>query len=198
MNSLNETIISSLNELSKSCNILKKDDLFLKKYESWINKFISTIKNGGTIFICGNGGSFAHAQHLTTELVVRYKKNRKSIKSICLGSNQANLSAIGNDLSFDQIFSRELSGLYKSNDIVFILSTSGNSPNVIKVAEYVREMGGNAISLLGKDGGKLKEITDNYIIPFHETNLIQEIQILIGHSICDELEKYICQTSIKN
>ena len=198
MNSLNETIISSLNELSKGCNILKKDDLFLKKYESWINKFISTINNGGTIFICGNGGSFAHAQHLTTELVVRYKKNRKSIKSICLGSNQANLSAIGNDLSFDQIFSRELSGLYKSNDIVFILSTSGNSPNVIKVAEYVREMGGNAISLLGKDGGKLKEITDNYIIPFHETNLIQEIQILIGHSICDELEKYICKTPIKN
>ena len=198
MNSLNETIISSLNELSKGCNILKKDDLFLKKYESWINKFISSIKNGGTIYICGNGGSFAHAQHLTTELVVRYKKNRESIKSICLGSNQANLSAIGNDLSFDQIFLRELSGLYKSTDIVFILSTSGNSPNVIKVAEYVKEMGGNAISLLGKDGGKLKDITDNYIIPFHETNLIQEIQILIGHCICDELEKYICNNPTKN
>ena len=198
MNSFNETIISSLNELSKSCNILKKDDLFLKKYESWINKFISSIKNGGTIYICGNGGSFAHAQHLTTELVVRYKKNRESIKSICLGSNQANLSAIGNDLSFDQIFLRELSGLYKSTDIVFILSTSGNSPNVIKVAEYVKEMGGNAISLLGKDGGKLKDITDNYIIPFHETNLIQEIQILIGHCICDELEKYICKNPTKN
>ena len=191
MNLLNENIINSLNELSRACNILKNDDLFLKKYQSWIKKFISTIKNGGTIYICGNGGSFAHAQHLTTELVVRYKANRETIKSICLGSNQANLTAIGNDLSFDQIFSRELSGLYKSNDIVFILSTSGNSPNVIKVAEYVKDMGGNAISLLGKDGGKLKEITDNYIIPFYETNLIQELQILIGHSICNELEKYV-------
>ena len=193
MNLVNETIISSLDELSKACNTLKKDNTFLKKYQSWIKKFISTIKNGGTIFICGNGGSFAHAQHLTTELVVRYKLNRIAIKSICLGSNQANLTAIGNDLSFDQIFSRELSSLYNSNDIVLILSTSGKSPNVIEVAKYVREMGGNALALLGKDGGELKDITDNYIIPFPETNLIQELQILIGHSICNELEKYVSE-----
>ena len=191
MNLVNETIISSLDELSKACNTLKKDNTFLKKYQFWIKKFISTIKNGGTIFICGNGGSFAHAQHLTTELVVRYKLNRIAIKSICLGSNQANLTAIGNDLSFDQIFSRELSSLYNTNDIVLILSTSGKSPNVIEVAKYVREMGGNALALLGKDGGELKDITDNYIIPFPETNLIQELQILIGHSICNELEKYV-------
>ena len=191
MNLVNKTIISSLDELSKACDTLKKDNTFLKKYQSWIKKFISTIKNGGTIFICGNGGSFAHAQHLTTELVVRYKLNRIAIKSICLGSNQANLTAIGNDLSFDQIFSRELSSLYNTNDIVLILSTSGKSPNVIEVAKYVREMGGNALALLGKDGGELKDITDNYIIPFPETNLIQELQILIGHSICNELEKYV-------
>ena len=191
MNLKNKTILSSLNELSKACNTLIKDDVFLNKYQSWIIKFISTIKSGGTIYICGNGGSFAHAQHLTAELVVRYKLNREPIKSVCLGSNQANLTAIGNDLSFDQIFSRELSGLYNSNDIVLILSTSGNSPNVIKVAEYVRKMGGNALSLLGKDGGKLKDITDHYIIPSHKTNLIQELQILIGHSICYELEEYI-------
>ena len=197
MNLENEIIIGSLNELSKACDTLVKDDVFQKKYQSWIKKFISTIKSGGTIYICGNGGSFAHAQHLTAELVVRYKLNREPIKSVCLGSNQANLTAIGNDLSFEEIFSRELSGLYHSNDIVLILSTSGNSPNVIKVAEYVRKMGGNAISLLGKDGGKLKEITDHFIIPFHKTNLIQELQILIGHSICNELEEYIFKNPIK-
>ena len=196
MNLENETIISSLNELSKACNTLIKDDVFQKKYHSWIKKFISTIKNGGTIYICGNGGSFAHAQHLTAELIVRYKLNRDPIKAVCLGSNQSNLTAIGNDFSFDQIFSRELSGLYNLNDTVLILSTSGNSPNVIKVAEYVRNMGGNAISLLGKDGGKLKEITDNYIIPFHKTNLIQELQILIGHSLCNELEEYMFRNPI--
>ena len=93
--------------------------------------------------------------------------------------------------SFDQIFIRELSALYKPNDTVFILSTSGNSQNVIKVAEYVRSIGGNALSLIGKDGGQLKHLTDNFIIPFSSTSLIQELQFLIGHSICDELEKYV-------
>ena len=190
MTNLNENIINSLSNLSFACDFLKKDSLFLKTYQDWINKLILTINTHGTIFICGNGGSFAHAQHLTAELVVRFKFNRKSISALCLGSNQANLTAIGNDLSFDDIFSRELSALYKSNDSVLILSTSGNSTNVVKVAEYVRKMGGDAISLLGKGGGKLKNITNNFVIPFNDTALIQELQILIGHSICYELEKY--------
>ena len=191
MISFNQKIINSFEDISAACEILKNDKVFLKKYRSWIEKFISTINFGGNIFICGNGGSFAHAQHLTAELVVRFRINRKPISAICLGSNQANLTAIGNDFSFDQIFSRELSALYKSNDTVFILSTSGNSPNVIKVGDYVRNLGGNAIALLGKEGGELKNITDNYILPFSKTGLIQEIQILIGHAICDELEQYI-------
>ena len=190
MTNLNENIINSLSNLSFACDFLKKDSFFLKTYQDWINKLILTINTHGTIFICGNGGSFAHAQHLTAELVVRFKFNRKSISALCLGSNQANLTAIGNDLSFDDIFSRELSALYKSNDSVLILSTSGNSTNVVKVAEYVRKMGGDAISLLGKGGGKLKNITNNFVIPFNDTALIQELQILIGHSICNELEKY--------
>ena len=84
-----------------------------------------------------------------------------------MGASQSNLTAIGNDFSFDQIFTRELSALYKPNDIVFILSTSGNSQNVIKVAEYVKSMGGNALSLIGKDGGELKKLTDNYMLKIH-------------------------------
>ena len=191
MNQNNQNIISSLKNLSSACETLKTDETFLKKYNDWIKNLISTISNDGTIFICGNGGSFSHSQHLTTELVVRFNINREPIKAICLGSNQANLTAIGNDFSFDQIFIRELSALYKPNDTVFILSTSGNSQNVIKVAEYVKSMGGTALSLIGKDGGQLKNLTDNYIIPSYSTSLIQELQFLIGHSICDELEKYI-------
>tara|TARA_B100000886_G_scaffold303860_1_gene234736 strand:+ start:12454 stop:13041 length:588 start_codon:yes stop_codon:yes gene_type:complete len=188
---MNQNIISSFNNLSSACETLKTDEIFLRKYDSWIKNLISTIRNEGTIFICGNGGSFAHSQHLTTELVVRFNINREPIRAICLGANQANLTAIGNDFSFDQIFTRELSALYKPRDSVFILSTSGNSQNVIKVAEYVRSMGGNALSLIGKDGGQLKNLTDHYIIPFSSTSLIQELQFLIGHSICYELEKYI-------
>lgn len=188
---MNQNIISSLENLSSACETLKNDERFLKKYNSWIKNLFSTICNDGTIFICGNGGSFAHSQHLITELVVRFNINREPIKAICLGANQASLTAIGNDFSFDQIFTRELSALYKPNDTVFILSTSGKSPNVIKVAEYVKSMGGNALALIGKDGGQLKDLTDNYIIPFSSTSLIQEIQFLIGHSICDELEKFV-------
>ena len=153
MNQKKQIIISSLDNLSSACENLKNNEIFLKKYNSWIKIFISTISNEGTIFICGNGGSFAHSQHLTTELVVRFNINREPIRAICLGASQSNLTAIGNDFSFDQIFIRELSALYKPNDTVFILSTSGNSQNVIKVAEYVRSMGGNALSLIGKDGG---------------------------------------------
>tara|TARA_Y100001978_G_scaffold203469_1_gene229600 strand:+ start:10622 stop:11218 length:597 start_codon:yes stop_codon:yes gene_type:complete len=191
-------INDSFNSLSKACKSLKENKIFLTKYQEWIKKFISTIDKGGTIFICGNGGSFAHAQHLTTELVVRFKVNRKALKAICLGSNQCNLTAIGNDFSFDQIFSRELSALYNYNDTVLILSTSGNSPSVIKVAEFVKGMGDQAISLLGKDGGKLKDITDNFIIPYSTTSLIQELQILIGHAICEEIENYISKNEDKS
>ena len=185
-----ENIVNSFDGLSSACDSLKKDKNFLDKYQSWLKIFLKTIDAGGTIFVCGNGGSFAHAQHLTTELVVRFKYNREPIKAICLGSNQANLTAIGNDLEFDQIFSRELNGLYKTIDTVFILSTSGNSPSVIKVAEFVKSKGENAISLLGKDGGKLKNISNSFVIPSDVTSLIQEIQILIGHALCNELEQY--------
>ena len=141
MNQQNQNIISSLENLSSACKTLMNDKRFLKKYNSWIKNLFSTICNDGTIFICGNGGSFAHSQHLITELVVRFNINREPIKAICLGANQASLTAIGNDFSFDQIFTRELSALYKPNDTVFILSTSGNSQNVIKVAEYVKSKG---------------------------------------------------------
>ncbi|MDC3072909.1 SIS domain-containing protein [Prochlorococcus sp. AH-716-O10] len=191
MTRIKENIVKSFDVLSSACNTLKNDKNFLDKYQSWLKFFLNTIDAGGTIFICGNGGSFAHAQHLTTELIVRFKYNREPIKAICLGSNQANLTAIGNDLEFDQIFSRELSGLYKTIDTVLILSTSGNSPSVIKVAEFVRSKGENAISILGKDGGKLKNISNSFVVPSNETSLIQEIQILIGHALCNELEQYI-------
>ena len=190
----NKEIINSLENLSSACIKLKEDNHFLSKYHTWIDRFINTIDTNGTIFFCGNGGSFADSQHLATELVVRFEASRRPIKALCLGSNQSNITAIGNDMSFDQIFSRELASLYKNNDTVFILSTSGNSPNVIKVAEYVNNMGDTAIALLGKGGGNLKDITDNFVIPYDKTSLIQELQILIGHCICKEIEEHILKS----
>ena len=182
-------LINSLDALSEACQIIREDDFIISKYKSWVNIIKKCIKNGNTIFFCGNGGSFSDAQHLVTELVVRYEVNRDPINAICLGSNQTNLTAIGNDFTFEDIFVRELSALYRKGDLVFILSTSGNSKNIVKVAKFLHSKGEKAIALLGNDGGIVKDISDSIVLPLYKTSLIQEIQILIGHSICHEIEQ---------
>lgn len=184
-----DSLISSLENLRDLSEDLMGDDKFINSYQEIKERVIKAVKNKNKIFFCGNGGSFADAQHLTAEFVVRFKKNRQSLSAITLGANQCNLTAIGNDFSFDDIFVRELSALYKTGDEVIILSTSGNSLNTIKVAKYLRENEHSALSILGKGGGELKQITKNIIIPSEDTALIQEITILIGHNLCFEIEK---------
>ena len=100
--------LESLNELSEACQIIKKDKKIMQKYDGILEKMKTSVRNGNTIFFCGNGGSFSDSQHLTAELIVRFELNRDPIKAICLGSNQSNLTAIGNDFSYEDIFVREL------------------------------------------------------------------------------------------
>ena len=188
---IDNNLITSLESLSNACLLIKNNDEIIEKYHSWVQKIKTCIDNGNKIFFCGNGGSFADSQHLVAELIVRFESVREPIKAICLGANQSNLTAIGNDFTYEEIFVRELSALYDFGDIVFILSTSGNSPSVVKVANFLIEKNTRAIALLGRDGGKIKDFTDCIILPFQKTSLIQEIQILIGHSLCRELEEYI-------
>tara|TARA_B100000963_G_scaffold262652_1_gene230763 strand:- start:5815 stop:6411 length:597 start_codon:yes stop_codon:yes gene_type:complete len=185
----NNQIIRSLNSLSKACQELLEDKVFLDKYNLLLTNLINTIKNENTIFICGNGGSFADAQHLVTELVVRFNHNRKALKAIALGSNQSNLTAIGNDMDFEKIFQRELEAFYRNGDTVLLLSTSGNSKNLIRVAEYLQSKDKQGFSIIGKDGGLLKKTTEYIFLPYENTALIQELQIMIGHSLCSEIEK---------
>ena len=186
-----KNILNSFKNLSELLIKLSDNDNLLDKYELFLNKILNAISNGSTIFFCGNGGSFADSQHLSTELVVRFKENRRAINSIVLGSNQCNLTAIGNDFNFEDIFVRELSALYKNNDVVIILSTSGNSKNVIKVAKFLIEKGSRALSIIGKGGGDLKDLTDNIIIPSNETAQIQEVSMVLGHSLCSEIDREI-------
>ena len=185
----NTQIVRSLNSLSKACQELLEDKVFLDKYNLLLTNLINTIKNENTIFICGNGGSFADAQHLVTELVVRFNHNRKALKAIALGSNQSNLTAIGNDMDFEKIFQRELEAFYRNGDTVLLLSTSGNSKNLIRVAEYLQSKDKQGFSIIGKDGGLLKKTTEYIFLPYENTALIQELQIMIGHSLCSEIEK---------
>ena len=186
-----KTIQKSSKDLIDTLLKLNKDKDFLKRYDTLIDNLLNAINTKNTIFFCGNGGSFADAQHLAAELVVRFKENRRAINSIALGSNQCNLTAIGNDFEFEDIFVRELSALYKEGDIVIILSTSGNSKNLVKVANYLINNGSKGFSILGKSGGLLKDLTHNIVIPSKETATIQEVTIVIGHSLCTDIDKHI-------
>lgn len=162
-------------------------DLVLKAVE-WCEK---SLRNNGKLFFCGNGGSAADAQHLATELLIRLrsKVERASLPAIALTLDPAALTAGGNDYGFEQIFSRPLSGLGRSGDVLFGISTSGRSANVIKALETARAMGIRTIGFLGGDGGPAAALCDlALIIPHGETARIQEAHITLGHAILELLE----------
>lgn len=150
----------------------------------------ATIKRGGTLFFCGNGGSAADAQHMATEYVVRYMRNRKAYPAIALTTDTSLLTAAGNDFGFDHIFSRQIEALCRPGDLLMIHSTSGNSPNVLRAAEAAREASVAVLALTAKDGGALRELADHCIvIPTERTDRAQEIHLCIQHLICDSVEQ---------
>ena len=148
------------------------------------------IKKGKTIFWCGNGGSASQANHLSAELIGgMYQKKINPFKSICLNVDSAFITAWSNDDSFNNIFLRQLEALGASGDILIGLSTSGNSSNIIKAAQFARSNRMKVISLTGNDGGLLKKHSDvNINVPTSSTQRIQEMHILIGHILCDIIE----------
>lgn len=150
----------------------------------------NAIELGFTIFFMGNGGSAADSQHLAAELVGRFYKERKGLPAIALTTDTSILTAVGNDYGYEEVFSRQIEALIKPNDIVFGLSTSGNSSNIIKAIDKAKKSGAITIGLTGNDGGQLKEICDHcLIIPSNNTARIQEAHILIGHIICEIIEE---------
>jgi len=150
------------------------------------------LRAGRTIFWCGNGGSAADSQHLAAELVGRFTRERKAWASIALTTNTSTLTSVGNDYGFDSIFERQVQGLMKEGDLLFALSTSGNSENVVRAVRAAREHGGASVGLLGRDGGALRELCDtSLVIPSSDTARIQEMHILIGHLLCDLVEQQL-------
>ena len=151
---------------------------------------VTSLKTGGKILFCGNGGSAADAQHLSTELVVRYRQNRPALASIALTTDTSLLTAAANDFSFDEVFSRQVEGLARPGDIFIGISTSGNSPNVLKALEAARKVGAIPAGFSGRDGGKMVGLADPLlIVPCDVTARIQEMHILIGHILCDHIER---------
>jgi D-sedoheptulose 7-phosphate isomerase len=147
------------------------------------------IENGNHIFFFGNGGSAADAQHIATELSVRFINDRRALAGLALTTDSSVLTACGNDLGFDRIFSRQIEALGRPGDIALGLSTSGNSPNVIEALECAQRKGMTAAAFAGKDGGRLRGVADPLVIvPCYETARVQEMHVLLGHILCAEVE----------
>ena len=147
------------------------------------------LRRGGKILFFGNGGSAADAQHLATELTVRYLKNRPAIGAIALTTDTSTLTAAANDLGFAQIFARQVEALGRAGDVAIAISTSGTSENVIRGVEQARQMGLHTVGFTGFGGGDVAKIADICIcVPSTDTPRIQEMHILLGHSLCDALE----------
>ena len=149
------------------------------------------LKRGCRILVCGNGGSAADAQHFAAELSGRYIKERRALAGIALTTDTSALTAIGNDYGFDRIFSRQVEALGRPGDLLVGISTSGNSPNVILAVEAAKQLGIRTIGLLGRDGGKLKDLVDDAIIvPCPITARIQEVHQMIYHFWCETIEAH--------
>ena len=148
-----------------------------------------SIKGGGKILLFGNGGSAADAQHLATELVVRYKADRAPIAALALTTDSSALTAIGNDLGFDQLFARQVAALGRPGDVALGISTSGRSRNVVLGLEAARDGGLVAAALSGNDGGLLRGLADPLlVVPSRTTARIQEMHIMLGQMLCGALE----------
>src|SRR5579883_2623132 len=162
------------------------------EFRRLVEAAVACIKAGGKILFFGNGGSAADAQHLATELTVRYIKNRKAIAAVALTTDTSALTAIGNDLGFDLLFSRQIEAIGKPGDLVVAITTSGVSPNVLKALEVAKSMGLVCAALTGKGGGdlvrrKLAEIC--LVVPSATTARIQEMHIALGQMMCGALER---------
>lgn len=148
------------------------------------------LRGGGKLLIFGNGGSAADAQHIAAELIIRYKANRPAISAIALTTDSSALTACGNDFGFDAIFERQVEGLGRQHDVAMGLSTSGNSPNVLRGLRQARVMGLQTVGLTGGTGGQMQTLCDALIVvPSAVTARIQEMHITIGHVLCKVLEK---------
>lgn len=154
---------------------------------------IDTINANGRIYVFGNGGSAADAQHIATELIGRFKRERRALPAMALTTDSSNLLAIGNDYGFAHVFTRQVEGLVRAGDVVWALSTSGNSANVVEAVQAARLLKATVIGFTGR-GGKLQPLCDLCLTVNHDwSDRIQEIHQIAYHLLCDEVERFFAQ-----
>lgn len=170
------------------------DDEKIEKINLISSEIVECIKNGNKVLTCGNGGSAANAQHITGDIVGRFKRERRGFAGIALTVDTSTLTAIGNDYDYSVIFERQLEGIGKRGDILIALSSSGNSLNIIKAVEKAKKIGIKTIGLLGNNGGKLGELVDISItIPDKDSDLCEEFAMTLSHIILEKAEAKLCE-----
>ncbi len=188
-----------LNSLKENINLKKKIISLDNKVSEYIEIIFKTLKNKKKIFICGNGGSAADAQHLSAEFLVRLRPavNRRPLPVISLALDTSTITACGNDYNFDKLFARNLEALADYGDLLICISTSGNSKNILNVLKKAKILGVQTLSLLGNGGGRAKDISSNSIlIPSSNTARIQEAHIFIGHVILESVEDKLLKNGL--
>jgi|TARA_B110000483_G_scaffold211917_1_gene259945 D-sedoheptulose 7-phosphate isomerase len=186
-------------KIQNHCKVIKSLSLHKKKIDDIVKKITKKISDGGKILFCGNGGSAADAQHLAAEFLIRLRPNinRQPIAALSLAVDTSTLTACSNDFDASDIFLRTFSALYKKNDILFAISTSGVSKNIIKVLKEAKKKNVYSVALLGKNGGNAKKLTnDPIIVKSNNVAIIQECHIFLGHHILESVENSLLKNKI--
>jgi D-sedoheptulose 7-phosphate isomerase len=189
---MNNLIQNSIRESIAVKQSILADNSFLQKIERTAQILCNTFHNDGKVLFCGNGGSAADAQHLAAELSGRFYSDRPPLYAEALHVNTSYVTAVANDYGYDAIFSRMVQAAGRPGDVLVALSTSGNSPNILKAIEIAKEKGMTIICLTGATGGKMASLCEVLLnVPSTDTPRIQEAHILIGHIICQWVEQEI-------
>jgi D-sedoheptulose 7-phosphate isomerase len=192
---MTKEIREAINQSIQLKSLILSNEAILEIVAEAADIITRALKSGHRVLFCGNGGSAADAQHLAAELSGRFYLERKAINAEAININIPFLTAVSNDYNFEYSYARYLEGAAKNGDVLVLLSTSGNSPNIVKAAEYARNHGIFTITLTGKTGGKLAPLSDiSILIPSEDTPRIQEVHMLLGHCICEIVEKNIFES----
>jgi D-sedoheptulose 7-phosphate isomerase len=186
-----QVVTSQLHEALGVHEALAASDLISEQLVTWGQTCANALREGGIVFFAGNGGSFADAQHLAAELTGKMGRVRSPLAGIALGTNSSSMSAIGNDFSYELTFARELEGLSRSNSVVIALSTSGNSANILELVDQGQRMGIPTLVFTGANGGAVAERCEVVRVPSDRTERIQEMHILLGHTLCLLIEELL-------
>lgn len=179
------------NSIATKQALLENEDM-LRTLDEVVGVVKRALENRGKVLFCGNGGSAADAQHMASELSGRFYLDREPLFGEALHVNTSHLTAVANDYGYDEVFAREVKAKGRKGDVLFCISTSGNSPNVLRAAEAAARLGITTIGMTGQSGGKLKDRCDYLLrVPSQDTPRIQESHILLGHIICELVEKGI-------